>query len=57
MNAGAEKMLEKVPAAFREVAVQGTKQYARDNNHSEVAEEVMTAFRKEPGMSLNRNGN
>jgi MFS family permease len=47
---GAKKMLEKVPTAFRQPAVDGTEQYAKDHNNTEVTEEVMTAFRKELGM-------
>ncbi len=47
---GAKKMLEKVPTAFRQAAVDGTEQYARDHNNAEVTEDVMTAFRKELGM-------
>jgi MFS family permease len=47
---GAKKMLEKVPTAFRQPAVDGTEQYAKDHNNAEVTEEVMTAFRKELGM-------
>jgi MFS family permease len=46
----AKKMLEKVPAAFREPAVAGTEQYARDHSHEKVTADVMTAFRKELGM-------
>jgi MFS family permease len=46
----AKKMLEKVPAAFREPAVTGTEQYARDHSHEKVTADVMTAFRKELGM-------
>ena len=47
---GAKKMLEKVPTAFRQPAVEGTEQYAKDHNNAEVTEDVMTAFRKELGM-------
>jgi len=47
---GAKKMLEKVPTAFRQPAVDGTEQYAKDHNNAEVTEEVMAAFRKELGM-------
>jgi MFS family permease len=47
---GAKKMLEKVPTAFRQPAVEGTEQYAKDHNNAEVTEEVMAAFRKELGM-------
>ena len=47
---GAKKMLEKVPTAFRQPAVDGTEQYAKDHGNAEVTEEVMTAFRKELGM-------
>ena len=47
---GAKKMLEKVPTAFRQPAVDGTEQYAKDHNNAEVTEDVMTAFRKELGM-------
>jgi MFS family permease len=47
---GAKKMLEKVPTAFRQPAVDGTEQYAKDHNSAEVTEELMTAFRKELGM-------
>jgi MFS family permease len=46
----AKKMLEKVPAAFREPAVTGTEDYARQHSHEKVTAEVMTAFRKELGM-------
>jgi len=46
----AKKMLEKVPAAFREPAVTGTEQYARDHSHEKVTADVMTAYRKELGM-------
>ena len=42
----AKKMLEKVPGAFREAAVTGTEQYARDHSHKKVTADVMTAFRK-----------
>jgi hypothetical protein len=35
--------------AFRQPAVEGPEQYARDNNHAEVTEDVMAAFRKEFG--------
>jgi hypothetical protein len=47
---GAKKMLKKVPTAFRQPAVDGTEQYAKDHNSAEVTEELMTAFRKELGM-------
>jgi MFS family permease len=47
---GAKKMLDKVPTAFRQPAVDGTEQYAKDHNNAEVTEEVMAAFRKELGM-------
>jgi MFS family permease len=47
---GAKKMLAKVPTAFRQPAVDGTEQYAKDHNNQEVTEEVMAAFRKELGM-------
>ena len=32
----AKKMLEKVPAAFREAAVTGTEEYAKDDNHERL---------------------
>jgi len=46
----AKKMLEKVPAAFREAAVSGTEDYARQHSHETVTAEVMAAYRKELGM-------
>jgi MFS family permease len=46
----AKKMLEKVPGAFREAAVKGTEEYARQHSHGKITREVMEAYRKELGM-------
>ena len=46
----AKKMLEKVPAAFRQAAVDGTEEYARTHSQAKVTAELMTAFRKELGV-------
>lgn len=46
----AKKMLAKVPGAFREAAVTGTEEYARQHSHSTITRAVMEAFRKELGM-------
>ena len=46
----AKKMLEKVPAAFREAAVTGTEEYARNHNYEKITAAVMAEFRKELGM-------
>ena len=47
---GAKKMLEKVPGAFREAAVTGTEEYARNHNYTKITADVMAEFRKELGM-------
>jgi MFS family permease len=47
---GAKKMLEKVPGAFREAAVTGTEEYARNHNYKKITADVMAEFRKELGM-------
>ena len=47
---GAKKMLEKVPGAFREAAVTGTEEYARNHNYEKITADVMAEFRKELGM-------
>jgi MFS family permease len=46
----AKKMLEKVPGAFREAAVTGTEEYARNHNYEKITADVMAEFRKELGM-------
>jgi MFS family permease len=46
----AKKMLEKVPSAFREAAVTGTEEYARNHNYEKITPAVMEEFRKELGM-------
>ena len=46
----AKKMLEKVPAAFREAAVTGTEEYAKNHNYEKITAAVMAEFRKELGM-------
>ena len=46
----AKKMLEKVPSAFRESAVTGTEEYARNHNYEKITPAVMEEFRKELGM-------
>jgi MFS family permease len=46
----AKKMLEKVPGAFREAAVTGTEDYARNHNYEKITADVMAEFRKELGM-------
>jgi MFS family permease len=46
----AKKMLEKVPGAFREAAVTGTEEYARNHNYAKITADVMAEFRKELGM-------
>ena len=46
----AKKMLEKVPGAFREAAVTGTEDYAKQHSHNKITRAVMEAYRKELGM-------
>ena len=46
----AKKRLQNVPGAFREAAVAGTEEYARNNSHDRITVEVMDAYRKELGM-------
>jgi len=46
----AKKMLEKVPAPFREAAVAGTEEYARTHSYEKVTAAVMEEYRKELGM-------
>jgi MFS family permease len=46
----AKKMLEKVPGAFREAAVTGTEEYARNHNYEKITADVMAEYRKELGM-------
>ncbi len=46
----AKNMLKKVPGAFREAAVAGTEEYARQHSHSKITKAVMEAYRKELGM-------
>ncbi len=46
----AKKMLEKVPGAFRETAVQGTEEYAKKHNHEKITAAVMQDYKKELGM-------
>ena len=46
----AKSMLEKVPGAFREAAVTGTEEYAKQHSHSRITKAVMEAYRKELGM-------
>ena len=46
----AKKMLEKVPAPFREAAVSGTEEYAREHSYEKITTLVMEEFRKELGM-------
>ena len=46
----AKKMLEKVPAPFREAAVSGTEEYARTHSYEKVTPAVMEEYRKELGM-------
>ncbi len=46
----AKKMLEKVPAPFRDAAVSGTEDYAKEHSHGKITPAVMDAFKKELGM-------
>jgi len=46
----AKKMLEKVPAAFREAAIAGTEEYARTHSYTKITAAVMQEYRKELGM-------
>jgi MFS family permease len=46
----AKSMLEKVPGAFREAAVAGTEEYAKQHSHAKITKAVMEAYRKELGM-------
>lgn len=46
----AKKRLQNVPGAFREAAVAGTEEYARNNSYDRITIEVMDAYRKELGM-------
>ena len=46
----AKKMLDKVPAAFREAAVSGTEEYARKHSYEKITASVMEEYRKELGM-------
>jgi len=46
----AQKMLEEVPASFRQAAVSNTEDYARQHAFERVTRSVLEAFRKELGM-------
>ena len=46
----AKKMLEFVPSPFRQEAVSGTEQYAREHSSAAVTVTLMEEFRKELGM-------
>jgi hypothetical protein len=46
----AQKMLEEVPASFRQAAVSNTEDYARQHAHKRITLAVFEAFRKELGM-------
>lgn len=46
----AKKMLDKVPAAFRDKAVSGTEEYARKHSYDKITPAVMEEYKKELGM-------
>jgi len=46
----AKERLEKVPGPFREAAVSGTEEYARNNSHERITTTIMDEYRKELGM-------
>ena len=46
----AKKMLDKVPAAFRDKAVSGTEEYARKHSYKKITPSVMEEYKKELGM-------
>jgi MFS family permease len=46
----AKKLLLKVPGPFREVAVSGTEDYAREHSYEKITPSVMEEFKKELGM-------
>ncbi len=46
----AKQMLELVPSPFRQAAVSGTEDYARDHGYEKITGSIVEAFRKELGM-------
>ena len=46
----AKRMLELVPSPFRQAAVTGTEDYAREHGRDDVIGATMEEFRKELGM-------
>ena len=46
----AKQMLEKVPAPFREAAVSGTEDYAKEHSSEIITTSIMEDFKKELGM-------